>query len=118
MNNSKIKPLALAVSTVLAATGAGIAVAKADSNPFGASLLAAGYMLDAAAAPAAPPAKAAEGKCGEGKCGEGKCGEGKGEHKHMKGDKIEGKCGEGKCGGDKKAKEGEKAKEGKCGGSI
>jgi uncharacterized low-complexity protein len=104
-----IKPLALAIGAALAA---GATTTQAGIEPFGATLLAAGYQVDQFADPAtsgsAPATKAKEGKCGEGKCGaekkarEGKCGEGKcGAEKKA----HEGKCGEGKCGGDKKPAE-------------
>jgi uncharacterized low-complexity protein len=130
-----MKPIALAIGTALAAGATG--AAQADANPFGATLLAAGYQVSTFADPATggtPPKqadeKAKEGKCGEGKCGdkmkgkEGSCG-GMGEHKHAKGEKImegkcgEGKCGEGKCGGagmgEHKHAKGMKVSEGKCG---
>ena len=112
--NPMIKPLTLAIGAALATSVAGVALAKSEAgNPFGASLLTAGYMVHSFGDPAqggaakADTKATAEGKCGEGKCGEGKCGGAdKGEHMHAQGEKIaEGKCGEGKCG------------EGKCGGA-
>ncbi len=123
------KPLATAFGTALLA-GA-IAPALADSNPFAATELSAGYDLanyssnaDKAGESEARcggkhegEAKCGEAKCGEAKCGaekaeqcEGKCGEGK-----CGGAKpCEGKCGEGKCGAEKASAEG-KCGEGKCG---
>ena len=121
-----LKPIALAISTALAAGAAG--VAQADADPFAVRALSAGYMVDGFADPTTGGApakkdemkdamkkdeKGKEGKCGEGKCGadkkavdmlkskEGKCGEGK--------------CGEGKCGaaGDDKAGHEGKSGEGK-----
>lgn len=105
----KVKPVALAIGTVLVASlGAGV-TASASENPFATMELSQGYNLLAAAD-------------GEGKCGEGKCGEGdhaaapaadaaaapaadaaaapaaEGEHAAEAKD-GEGKCGEGKCGG-------------------
>lgn len=108
-NQTHLKPIALALGTVFAASLAGTGVASADQNPFSMTELSSGYMV----------ADSHEGKCGEGKCGgtmksdmenkadkEGKCGgamktdmKGKTD-KAMKADK-EGKCGEGKCGGAK-----------------
>jgi uncharacterized low-complexity protein len=93
------KPLAVALGTAFAATLGASSLASADTSPFTAQDLGAGYLLvadtgDGAAAAepapaadaAAPAADAAASKEGEGKCGEGK-------------------CGEGKCGADKKAEE-------------
>ena len=111
-DNYAIKPLALAIGAALATSVSGVVLA--DGSPFGANLLASGYMVKSfgdpastGTAPKAAEGKSAEGACGEGKCGEGKCGGAdKGAHMHKAGDKIaDGKCGEGKCG------------EGKCGGA-
>ena len=57
------KPLAAALSAAFLA-GTGSALVNADTNPFAANHLSAGYDL-------ASYGKHAEGKCGEGKCGEG-----------------------------------------------
>ena len=93
-----VNPVA-AVGVALVSSLAASPAALADTNPFSATDLDAGYQLAGA--------KGDEGKCGEGKCGadekgaEGACGE--------KG--AEGACGEkgaeGACG--------EKGKEGACG---
>ena len=98
------KPLAIAIGAAFAATLGASTLASAETSPFAAKDMTAGYLLVAdngeAAAEAEPAATEgedaaeAEGeKEGEGKCGEGKCGEDKKDG--------EGKCGEGKCGEDK-----------------
>lgn len=99
MAQSIKKPLTAALGAAFLASALAPA-AQADSNPFAAQNLNAGYDINAG--------KHAEGKCGEGKCGGKKA-------------TKEGKCGEGKCGGEKAVKEGKcggkkAAKEGKCGG--
>ncbi len=102
MQKRTLKPIAAAVGTAFIATLATASIAHADSNPFAATALDAGYGLLASSH--------AEGKCGEGKCGEdkggddkggeGSCGEDKGGEGSCGEDKGgEGKCGEGKCGG-------------------
>jgi len=123
---SDIKPINVAIGTVLVTSALITTSASADNNPFQLTDLSSGYM-----------AAGKEGKCGEGKCGEGKAScklkkmkkmdaDGDGsiskdefmshaeskfarkdknsdgvisadEMKHMKKHK-EGKCGEGKCG--------------------
>ncbi len=99
----EMKPLVMAVGTVLATSAFGISTASADQNLFQMTELSSGYMV-ADSHGAAGEGKSEEGKCGEGKCGEGKCGEGESEEGESEEDKSEeGKCGEGKCG------------EGKCG---
>ena len=98
----EMKPLVVAVGTVLATSAFGISTASADQNLFQMTELSSGYMV--ADSHGAGEGKSEEGKCGEGKCGEGKCGEGESEEDKSEEDKSEeGKCGEGKCG------------EGKCG---
>lgn len=74
MAQSIKKPITAALGAAFLASALAPA-AQADSNPFAAQNLNAGYDINAG--------KQAEGKCGEGKCGgkkatkEGKCGEGK-----------------------------------------
>jgi len=68
-NKSAVKPLTLALGTVLTVSLANTTISYAADNPFSMKPLASGYLL------------LAEGKCGEGKCGAGKA-----------------KGGEGKCG--------------------
>ena len=111
-----IKPLAIAIGAVFAASIAGTSVANADSTPFAMTSLTSGYQV----------AHLGEGSCGGDKGKDGSCGGDKGD----KGDKGEGHCGgdkgehEGSCGGDKGDEEGEdkgeegKCGEGKCGGSV
>ena len=119
------KPLAAAFGAAMLASA--VSPAMADSNPFAAKQLSAGYELAMGssdkAAKAEHEAKCGEAKCGadkakaahEGKCGEAKCGADKAKAAH-EGKCGEGKCGEGKCGEDKKG-EG-KCGEGKCGGDA
>ena len=98
---SEMKPLVVAVGTVLAASTFGISTASADQSLFQMTELSSGYMV-ADSHGGAEEDKAEEGKCGEGKCGEGKCGEEKSEEdKAEEGKCGEGKCGEGKCGEEK-----------------
>ena len=66
---SAIKPLAVALGTVLTVSLANIAITNAAENPFSIKPVSGGYLM------------LAEGKCGAGKCGagkdkgaEGKCG--------------------------------------------
>ena len=113
-----IKPLAIAIGAVFAASIAGTSVANADSTPFAMTSLTSGYQV----------AHLGEGSCGGDKGKDGSCGGDKGD----KGDKGEGEghCGgdkgehEGSCGGDKGDEEGEdkgeegKCGEGKCGGTV
>lgn len=111
MSKKSIKPVSLALGTVLATSlAAGNLSADTAANPFAMNELSGGYMQLADASGADKPAQDGgkeskqnmEGKCGEGKCGgkkemkqnmEGKCGEKKSAQ--------EGKCGEGKCGSKK-----------------
>ena len=57
-----IRPLTLALGTVLTVTLANTSISNATENPFSIKPLSGGHTL------------VAEAKCGEGKCGEGKCG--------------------------------------------
>ncbi len=117
-----IKPLAIAISAVFAATIAGTSTASADTTPFSMTSLTSGYQV----------AHLGEGSCGgdkgdkdkEGSCGgdkgdkgEGHCGGDKGEHEGSSGGEKgeEGSCGDDK--GDDKGEEG-KCGEGKCGGTV
>lgn len=68
-NKSTLKPLSIALGTVVTVFLANISIASATGNPFSMEPLSGGYMM------------LAEGKCGEGKCGgskgkgmEGSCG--------------------------------------------
>ncbi|MBQ0794679.1 hypothetical protein [Zhongshania sp.] len=119
------KPLVAAFGAAMLASA--VSPAMADSNPFAAKQLSAGYELAMGSSDKAAKSeakcgadKAGEAKCGadkaghEGKCGEAKCGAGKAKAAH------EGKCGEAKCGADKGAMEGQcggdkAAKEASCG---
>ena len=91
---SKIKPMALALGATFAVSLSASPLANAaGDDPFAMTDLNSGYTV------------AGEHE-GEGKCGEGKCGDEKDGH--------EGKCGEGKCGDKKDGHEG-KCGEGRCG---
>jgi len=68
-NKSTLKPLSIALGTVVTISLANVSIASATGNPFSMEPLSGGYMM------------LAEGKCGEGKCGgskgkgmEGSCG--------------------------------------------
>ncbi len=91
MLERKIKPIAVAVGTVFAATLTAAAMAEPESDLFAADELDRGYERLADAHGGEGSCGEGEGSCGEdeGKCGEGSCGEDDGD---------EGKCGEGKCG--------------------
>jgi uncharacterized low-complexity protein len=101
------KPLAIAIGVALASSFAVAGTASADSSPFMASALSAGYMAADIGEGKGEEGKCGEdkgeeGKCGEDKGGEGSCGEDKGGEGSCGEDKgEEGKCGEGKCGEDK-----------------
>lgn len=113
-----LKPVAAAVGVAFVSTLLVSPTVLADSNPFSASDLDAGYQL------AGDPDKAAE-KDKEGMCGEGKCGadmtkdkqasDDADEHKGEKtsGDTDKEKGEEATCGADK-----EKGKEAACGGNA
>jgi len=111
-NKSTLKPLSIALGTMVTVSLANISIASATGNPFSMEPLSGGYMM------------LAEGKCGEGKCGgskgkgmEGSCGMSmfksidtnndgvidaseRGAHMNMRRG-MKGKGAEGKCGGSK-----------------
>ena len=122
MNSKTMRPIAAAIGASFLAMGV-VPIAGAETNPFAATQLSAGYEL------ASADKSGTEGKCGEAKCGGSKAGSAD------KSDTAEGKCGgskagsadksgtaEGKCGGSKadstaKSEKAEgKCGEGKCGG--
>ena len=129
-DQSKIKPMALALGATFAVSLSSSPLANAaGDNPFSMTDLKDGYTVagdehEGRCGEGKCGDKEGEGKCGEGKCGdkkgEGKCGDKEGEGKCGEGkcgDKEgEGKCGEGKCGDDKKAGHEGKCGEGRCGG--
>ncbi len=81
MNSKTIRPIAAAIGASFLAMAV-VPIASAESNPFAATQLSAGYEL------ASADKSSAEGKCGEGQCGGSKAGSA---------DKS--KTAEGKCGG-------------------
>jgi uncharacterized low-complexity protein len=116
-----VKPVAAAVGVAFVSSLVVSQSALADTNPFSASSLDAGYQLAGE--------KDKEGKCGEGKCGadkekgkEGSCGDKEKGKEGSCGDKEKGK--EGSCGDKEKGKEGscgdkkDKGTEGSCGGNA